>query len=171
MAPGSRWPMKRWPDASFLELARHIGDAHGAHIILLGDAHDRPVCAAIARELGPRTTDLTGETTLMETAAAIARCRAFVGNDSGLMHMSEAVGVPVVAVFGPTVESFGYYPSLALSRTVERDIACRPCSRNGAVPCPRDTQECMTSIDAASVAGAFDDLVAGRAQSRYVTEG
>ncbi len=170
MAPGSRWPMKRWPEASFLELARHICSAHDAHIVLLGDNLDRPVSAAIANELGPRCTDLTGETSLLESAAAIKRCRTFVGNDSGLMHMSEAVGVPVVAVFGPTVESFGYYPSLALSRTVERNITCRPCSRNGAVPCPRETQECMTQIDATSVSMAFDDLIAGRNKPRYVMD-
>lgn len=170
MAPGSRWPMKRWPEGSFLDLARHICDTHSAHVVFLGDGHDRPVCAAIARELGTQCTDLTGDTTLIETAAVIAQCRAFVGNDSGLMHMSEAVGVPVVAVFGPTVESFGYYPSLALSRTVERDIACRPCSRNGAVPCPRGTQECMMGIDAASVARAFDDMIAGHPQTRYVMD-
>jgi heptosyltransferase-2 len=94
----------------------------------------------------------------METAAHIARCRVFVGNDSGLMHLAEAVGVPVVALFGPTVEAFGYYPSLAKSRTIERRLACRPCSRNGSTPCPKGTGECLTAIKPETVVQSIGTL-------------
>src|SRR5213075_725715 len=94
-------------------------------ILLVGDSADRQFTVPIARALGERCLDISGAPSLLKTAAHIARSRLFVGNDSGLMHLAEAVGVPVVALFGPTVESFGYYPSLAQSRTVERRLACR----------------------------------------------
>jgi heptosyltransferase-2 len=98
------------------------------------------------------------------------RCRAFVGNDSGLMHLAEAVGVPVVALFGPTVQAFGYYPSLAQSRTLERRIACRPCSRNGSTPCPRRTGECLAAISADTVANTIATLFDANAPRRVILD-
>ncbi len=143
VAPGSRWPAKRW--GGFPDLCRGLVD-RGHRVVLVGDDSDRAVTAPIARALGDRALDIAGRVPLMDTAAHMARCRAFVGNDSGLTHLAEAVGVPVVALFGPTVESFGYFPALPQSRTVERALACRPCSRNGATPCPRGTGECLGMI-------------------------
>jgi heptosyltransferase-2 len=154
IAPGSRWPAKRW--SGFARLAQLL--AADARILLVGDAADRAHTAPIATALGDRCVDLTGTASLMETAAHIARCRAFIGNDSGLMHLAEAVGVPVVALFGPTVDAFGYFPSLPSSRVIERRLACRPCSRNGATPCPKRTGECLTRIPVDAVAHAVATL-------------
>ena len=166
VAPGSRWPSKRWN--GFARLARTLsGDAR---ILLVGDAADREHTAPIANALGNRCLDLTGGVTLMETAAHIARCRVFVGNDSGLMHLAEAVGVPVVALFGPTVDAFGYFPSLPSSRTIERRLACRPCSRNGATPCPKRTGECLTAIPVDAVAHAIATLGDASAARRLVLD-
>jgi len=161
MAPGSRWPMKRWGGDSWCAFARRIAETHDARVVLVGDAGDRAAAAPVAAALGSRAVDLTGRLTLMETAAWIQCSAAFVGNDSGLMHLSEAVGTPVVGIFGPTVDTFGYYPALESSRTVERLLACRPCSRNGAVPCPRGTHECMTQIAVDDVEAALASLLAG----------
>ena len=86
------------------------------------------------------------------------------------MHLAEAVGVPVLALFGPTVDAFGYYPSRPDSKVVERDIPCRPCSRNGSRTCPRGTQECMVEIDVDTVENAFSDLVSGTGPSHYVVQ-
>jgi heptosyltransferase-2 len=86
------------------------------------------------------------------------------------MHLAEAVGGPVVALFGPTVDAFGYFPSLLRSRTIERRIACRPCSRNGSTPCPRRTGECLTAISAETVAGAVATLFDASAPRRIVLD-
>jgi ADP-heptose:LPS heptosyltransferase len=166
VAPGSRWPAKRWD--GFARLCELL--ARDANLLLVGDAADRAFTAPIACALGDRALDLAGSTPLMHTAAYVARCRAFVGNDSGLMHLAEAVGVPVVSLFGPTVEAFGYYPSLARSRTIERRIPCRPCSRNGSTPCPRRTGECLTMIPAETVAHAVSTLFDASAPRRVVLD-
>jgi heptosyltransferase-2 len=158
MAPGSRWRPKRWAAPRFLELAQMVA-GRGLHVVLVGDAADADVAHPIAEALGSRCTDATGTRPIMETAAWIARCRAFVGNDSGLMHLAEALGVPAVGIFGPTVRDFGYFPARADSRAVERtDIACRPCSRNGKRPCLRDTQVCL-DIDPGVVARALTTVL------------
>ena len=143
VAPGSRWRAKRWN--GFAALCDGLADA-GRRVILVGDARDRAFTAPIAAQLGSRCVDVAGATTLAQTAALIAHCESFVGNDSGLMHLAEAVGVPVVALFGPTVREFGYAPALERSATIERDLACRPCSRNGAAPCPKRNYECLERI-------------------------
>lgn len=168
VSPGSRWPSKQWP--GFPALCDALARAGDARILLVGDGRDRAAAAPIAAALGGRCLDLTGRATLLETAAHIARCRAFVGNDSGLMHLAEATGVPVVALFGPTVREFGYYPSLAQSRTIERRIACRPCSKNGSAPCVRGTGECLTAIRPESVVHAVTTLFDDAAPRRIVLD-
>lgn len=143
VAPGSRWRAKRW--SGFAALCQGLVEA-GRRVVLVGDARDREFTAPIAAALGSRCVDAAGEATLVQTAALVARCESFVGNDSGLMHLAEAVGVPVVSLFGPTVREFGYGPSLPNSVVIERRLACRPCSRNGAAPCPKRSYECLERI-------------------------
>jgi lipopolysaccharide heptosyltransferase II len=170
VAPGAKWPMKRWPRDHYLELCRRLIRDRGLKIILMGDANDRDVTAAIAAAFEEYCIDITGRTSFLETAGYLRACAGFVGNDSGLMHLSEAVGVPVVGLFGPTVEAFGYYPALSQSKTVERDLSCRPCSRNGGRPCPKGTQECLTGIDVDTVETAVLDMLANAGKTRRVLE-
>ena len=79
-------------------------------------------------------------------------------------------GVPVLGLFGPTVEAFGYFPTGAGSRVFEREIGCRPCSRNGSRRCPKGTQECLVEVPVAPVERALADLLEKRGDSRYVLQ-
>lgn len=167
-APGSRWQAKRWGADQFRELARAIIGRFGFRIVLLGDDGDRERNGTLARALGKDALDLTGETSIIQAAACLARVRALVSNDSGLMHLAEAVGTPVLGLFGPTVEAFGYYPSLPGSTTCERALACRPCSRNGSRSCLLGTRACLRGIDAGTVTEIFSDMIGGSARRRYV---
>jgi heptosyltransferase-2 len=83
LAPGKLDPARRWPADRFAALARWLQETHGLMPIVLGDANDPAL---------PGTLDLRGRTTLRQAAAVLARCRLFVGNDSGLMHLAAAVG-------------------------------------------------------------------------------
>jgi heptosyltransferase-2 len=168
VAPGARWPMKRWPVRSFVELCRRLSGEHGYRLLLLGDDNDRDATTPIASEIGGLCIDISGQTGLLEGAGYLKHCVGFIGNDSGLMHLAEAVGVPVVALFGPTVETFGYFPALARSKTVERELPCRPCSRNGSRPCPMGTQECMAEIDIDTVETVVLEMLSQTGRARYV---
>jgi heptosyltransferase-2 len=171
VAPGSRWPAKRWPVEKYFELVRRLVRVKGYRVLLMGDEYDRTVTSPIADALeedGESCVDITGKTSLLASAGYLSRCVGFVGNDSGLMHMAEAVGVPVVALFGPTVETFGYYPSLAVSKTVERDLRCRPCSRNGSRPCIKMNHECLSDITVDAVEVAVLDMLSRSGPARYV---
>lgn len=145
LAPGARWPTKRWPAEHFERLGSAAGNA-GCAVVLMGGPEDAPQNAAIARNVFPAPLDLAGRLSIIESAAVLKRCDALVTNDSAPLHLAEAVGTPVVALFGPTVREFGYYPRLPRSIALEVDLPCRPCSRNGARLCHLGTKECLTAI-------------------------
>ena len=93
-------PAKRWPVGHWRSL---IGALPGERFVLLGTAGDAPITAAIAAGLGgARVADLAGKTDLAGFAAALAGCRLLVTNDTGGMHLANALGVPLVGLFGPT---------------------------------------------------------------------
>lgn len=157
VAPGARWETKRWPVKYFIELIRELSTRGLGVVIIGGDAE-----TTLGSELSgrcPGAFDATGSLSILETGAMLKRCECLVTNDSAPLHIAEAVGTPVVALFGPTVREFGYYPHLPNSVAVEIDLGCRPCSRNGARPCPLGTKECLVAIPPSRVLRAVNDLV------------
>lgn len=161
-APGARWETKRWPGDYYAHLISDLAGL-GLSTILVGGKGDADAVEEISRS-SAAALNLTGKLSIMETAAVLRESLVLVTNDSAPLHISEAVGTPVVALFGPTVKEFGYFPRLPESIPLETDIGCRPCSRNGARPCPAGTRECLTSIGPDRVREAVLDL-AGREET------
>ena len=93
-------PEKRWPVAHWRAL---IAAFPTAHFVLFGTANDLPITSAIAAGFDPvRLENLAGRTTLPDYAARLRACRLLVTNDTGGMHLANALGVPLIALFGPT---------------------------------------------------------------------
>jgi heptosyltransferase-2 len=155
LAPGAQWDPKRWPDAHWASLAsRLLADTDHALRIFLGprEATWWPTSALAAAVADTPRVEIIRDRGLLDVADALAGCRRLVCNDSGLMHLAEAVGTPVHAFFGPTVRAFGYAPQLPTSRLLETtDLDCRPCSRNGKRPCHRGDLACLERIAPASI--------------------
>ena len=97
--PGSGSPSKNWPVERFVDILRRLRANHSEAVAILGEA-DVAEAAVLAREL-PDLPVLEG-LTLVELAATLAECRAYLGNDSGITHVAAAVGLPVTALFGPS---------------------------------------------------------------------
>jgi heptosyltransferase II len=100
-APGAEYgPAKRWPAAHFAELALLLG----LPVVLLGSAKEADLCDQIAAPVNAQRPgqciNLAGKTTLAQAFAAISAAKSVVSNDSGLMHVAAAFGVPQVAIFG-----------------------------------------------------------------------
>jgi heptosyltransferase-2 len=76
------------------------------------------------------------------------------------MHMATGVGTPVVALFGPTVEAFGFFPYRARATVLEGDLPCRPCSAMGTARCPLGHHRCLVDLLPDAVAAAVEALVA-----------
>jgi len=148
IAPGSRHWNKRWPAANFALTAKKLV-AQGWHIDLHGSEADRMIAEVIAKELPMGSyTNFAGTLTLANTASEIAKANVILTNDSGLMHIAEAVGTRVIAIFGPTVSEFGFKPRAADTVVLEvKGLYCRPCTANGLDHCPEKHFRCMMEIE------------------------
>ena len=76
-----------------------------------------------------------------------------VSGDTGLMHLATAVGTRVVALFGPTVRQFGFFPYRSPATVLELALGCRPCSAQGGPACPLGHHRCLREISARAGGG------------------
>ena len=132
---------KCWPPSRFAALANRLQAEFDADVVLFGTAGEIAVARAISAELKRTPIDLTGQTEIADLPALLGECDVFVGNDSGAMHVAAAVGLPVVAVFGPTDPS-GTAPVTPKCSIVQQKPYCSPCFLRR---CPTD-HRCMTRI-------------------------
>lgn len=155
LAPGAahatkRWPIRHWQ--TLIERLQRMG--HG--LVAIGGPDDRE----LVTQLGSAVTNAAGEFSLQETGACLARASVLVSGDTGVMHMATGVGTPVVALFGPTVEPFGFFPYSPRASVVELDLDCRPCSAMGSDRCPLGHHRCLHDVLPDQVAAAVERLVA-----------
>jgi len=157
VAAGSVWPTKRWGVEKYIELIKKFKN-DASEVFLVGSPSEKDLSAQIA-EAVPGVTDITGQTTIPELMDVIAGADLLLSNDSGAMHMASVTDVPTVAIFGPTVLSFGYQPWNPRAKVMEnKNLKCRPCSSHGGKTCPIGTHECMLSIPADQVFSAGKSL-------------
>jgi len=106
LAPGAAYgPAKRWPPAFFADLAVELA-REGVATAMVGSAADARTAAEVVQAVGGRAAlvNLVGKTDLTTLAGTLANCRMLATNDSGAMHLAAALGVSVIAMFGPTNE-------------------------------------------------------------------
>lgn len=161
LVPSARHFTKRWPQERFVELGIRLAKEGGTAFLVFGGPGDVEPCADVAQLINgsvfrDAARSLAGQLTLLETASAFDFCSAVVTNDTGLMHIAAARRRPLVAVFGSTVEEFGFFPCGEESRVVERKgLPCRPCSPIGRSSCPEGHFKCMQEISAGMVLEAL----------------
>lgn len=99
---GANWRLKRWPADRFAQLADRLAEKYGARILFVGGEGDRPLIQSITGRMKREALVAAGWTTFRQLGALLEKTSLLVSNDSGPLHMGLAVGVPVVALFGPT---------------------------------------------------------------------
>ena len=166
-APGAEYgPAKRWPPAHFAQLARLLDRP----AVLLGSAKEAVLCQEIIQLAGALTgpapaeaLDLAGKTSLMQALAVIAAAKAVISNDSGLMHVAAAFGVPQVAVFGsssplhtPPLNDRARVIWLKDDPAYQPPLDCSPCFQRD---CPLGHTRCLYDITAQHV---LETLAKGR---------
>ena len=132
-----------------------------ASIVLTGTPGERAQVDSVKAGLPPdRVVDLSGDIDLLTAAAVMAELDLFVTGDTGPMHLANAVGTPVVAVFGPS-DPRRYAPRGPRDTVVRIDLPCSPCNRIRLPPerCVGHTPDCLSGIDVARVLAAIDETL------------
>ncbi len=153
LMPASAWKSKEWPH--FAELAAMI--AKKAPVVVLGGSRD-DICASVAeaaKAVNPASLSLHGKTSLRESMAVLARARWVIGNDTGMVHVAEALGKPVAMVEGPTHPFMGFSPYRDDSVLLGLPLACRPCSKSGRICYRFGTRLCLRGLRVEVVAASL----------------
>ena len=150
--PGSGSKKKVWPVERFAEVVRQIKRPGGSRIlVVLGPAEGPEVqkaFEAIEWEMGPAAPIFLKGLSLLELASVIGGSCLFVGNDSGITHMAAALGVPTVAIFGPSDPRL-WSPRGKRVAVVRSNIACSPCSQEKFFDCQEI--ECLKKVEVEDV--------------------
>jgi ADP-heptose:LPS heptosyltransferase len=150
--PGSGSKKKVWPVERFVEVVRQLKRSAGSRIlVLLGPAEGPEVqkaFEAIEWEMGPAAPIFLKGLSLLELASVIGGSCLFIGNDSGITHMAAALGVPTVAIFGPSDPKI-WSPRGKRVGVVRSKIACSPCSQEKFFDC-QDIQ-CLKQVEVEDV--------------------
>lgn len=157
--PIAAHPLKQWGLEKFVELGKELVQRFGARILLFGGQREVIPIRRLAEQIPNAPVMFAGELSLLETAAAVRRCAAFVGNDTGIAHIAAAMQRKVVVFFGPTVEEFGFYPYRTPSRVLCKSLPCRPCTPTGKGRCKIRTHACLKNITVKDAIAAIESVL------------
>jgi heptosyltransferase-1 len=151
--PMARWTTKLWDEARFSRLAERLRQELSCTVLFTGSPSDVPAIERIVERLEPPPLNLAGRTSLRQLAHLYTRCRLVVTTDTGPMHIAAAMGVPVVALFGPTAprRTGPYGKGHAV---IQKRLECCPCFRK---KCSHLT--CMKRITVEEVFDAVKELM------------
>lgn len=143
-APFSRWDTKNWPIEKFADLGRRLAAEMGCRIRIVGDRDHEAQGEDLARQIGERAQNRCGQTDLVGLCSMLKGMDLLVSVDSGPMHWADAMGVPLVAIFGAT-DPARTGPYHQLNHVVAKEgLSCRPCHSR---TCARGDLACLRTLD------------------------
>jgi heptosyltransferase-2 len=145
LAPGGGRDAKRWPADRFAAIAAELV-ARGLPVLLLGTQAEKELLEEIAGAWPAEKGRVVAGADPATLPGMIGPCRAGLTNDSGLAHVAEACGVPVVVLFGPTHPRLGFAPLDPHSLALHTGIDCSPCDLHGPNVCPKGHHRCLTEL-------------------------
>ncbi len=147
IAPGSVWFTKRFPKGKFISLL-NLCEKEKFKVALIGGSKDAALCDEIIKTTTHNEVySFAGKLSLLQSAELIRRSSVLVTNDSAPLHIANAVGTKVIALFGSTVKDFGFYPAGDNDKVFEiNGLACRPCTNHGKNSCRIKSFDCMNLI-------------------------
>jgi heptosyltransferase-2 len=152
---------KRWPPERFAQLARRLSEESGAACVFFGSEHEKPLAESLVAQAGNSAASLAGETSLADFVRVVEGCDLYITNDTGTMHVAAALGVPTLAIFGPTDEQ-ATRPLGARAQVAAGKAFCRPCLLRH---CPID-HRCMTSVSVEDVFRAAQSILSQTLKER-----
>jgi heptosyltransferase-2 len=160
LCPGAHHATKRWPEPRWIELDRQLASL-GIPRLYASTAGERRALAALAEAVERDASARWCVEPLGRVAALLSHARAAVCGDTGLMHLSAARGVRVVAMFGSTSPVLGFAPAGTGHRVICRNLECQPCTLHGRERCPRGHFRCMLEITPETVVAELSAALTG----------
>lgn len=176
--PYPKFNYKMWHRAGWIEVAAWLA-ARGHRIVLTGGGEFAEVSyvADIARAMPPGTLNLAGRLSLGGAACVLARAAVYLGPDTALTHMAAALGVPTIALFGPTDPvKWGPWPkdhpasdnpwarvgSQTTGRVhlIQGNAPCAPCDQEGCERHVESFSDCLLQMPASRVIAALESVLA-----------
>lgn len=165
IAPIASSELKRWPLDRLSKVVRWLTGKQGVQLLVFSAPGEEKVARELlAQAVRPGCAELVPPLHLQQTAALIARCGAFLSNDTGLMHMAAAIGTPTVAVFGPTSEGI-YLPTGAVAVSSGSECAHRATDQFGPSPCLLENccligrESCISAVPVEQVMAALEQVL------------
>ncbi len=163
MNMGARWPTKRWPQASFAAVVDQLHETQLDPIVMIGGADERAYTNKVRTLTDRPFIDLSGEIPLGYLPALLSKATVMITNDSGPMHVAAALGVPVIAMFGPT-SAVRTGPYGAGHHVLAGQVSCSPCFSR---VCRHDPElECLHLIKPTHVVDLIRPLLAAHVPCR-----
>ncbi len=129
LAVAAPYETRCYPPEHWIQLIKKIGQVYENPVIVLGSKTEAQYCQGIVSQAKANIHNLAGTLSLEQTAACIARCRLFIGNDGGLIHIASAFNRPVIQLFGPASSvSFGHFGEHEY--VIQKDCPYNPCAEN-----------------------------------------
>ncbi len=151
---------RAWHEDDFAEVARALQKEHGARALIFGGKPDQANAERLRAKIDPLALNIAGQTNLRQSIALLSRCVLMIGNDSGIMHLAAALGIPLIALFGPGAPSrFGPWTDQA--RVIYHNFPCSPCRQKfflDCTPSARQKPPCVEAISVSQVLSAVHAL-------------
>lgn len=144
---GARWSTKRWPIRRFLDLAEAARRDLGLSSRFAVSPGETELEAELLAGLPPERRGAVDAVPFRELAAVAEGAAAIVSNDSAVLHLGPALGVPALGIFGSTVPEFGFARQGPDDEAVGIPLPCRPCDVHGKDRCPLGHHACMERLD------------------------
>ncbi len=149
VSPGARYKHMRWKEAGFAKVSDYLIEEYAAKVMIIGSPNELALAEKVASLMKHSPIIIAGETRLAQLVALLNRCRLFIGNSSGPMHIASALGIPLVAIFGninpaDSYQSWGPWPKG--QGVVSKNLNCSNC-----LPVDCASLDCMESITVADV--------------------
>ncbi len=160
--PGSRWLAKSWFEERYAMVADQLQRFHSVRVLFSGSEKERMRVKKIQEKMLTTSVSIVGQTTILQLAALMKKCTLFLGNDNGPMHIAAAMGLPVVAIFGPTDPKV-WGPWGKGHHAIFKNFDCRTCFFSG---CNLGEGSCMGAVSVNEVMDAVADCLSADDQKK-----
>jgi len=156
--PGASCPSKIWPLVRFAQVADRLAEKYGFKVLAVAGPKDIKLAQDVLKNMQHPTVNLAGKTSVSQLASVLKRCRLFISNDSGPVHIASSVGIPVISIFGRNQKGLSptrWGPVGKKDKVIHKEVGCIECLAHN---CKKEFA-CLKAITVDDVVAAADEIL------------